>query len=67
VSEFKTELPDGVDVEVATFIAYSDGRPTEMILAGTRDENIREEKLNTQGGQILSQTLIWLHDHGVVR
>lgn len=67
MSEFKTELPEGVDVEVATFIAYSDGRPTELILAGTADEHIREEKLTTQGGRIFSETLIWLHKHGVVR
>jgi hypothetical protein len=57
VGNYTADLPEGVDVETATFIAYGDGRPTEVVLAGTTDDQISHRVLTPQGESALSVLL----------
>lgn len=66
MTEFKTELPLDVDVETVTFIAYSDGRPSEVVLAGTTNPSVRAGHLSESGGALLQETLLRIVGSGLV-
>jgi hypothetical protein len=62
--KYSTELPEGVDVETVTFISYSDGRPVEMIMAGTTDDVVRTSKLTEEGDYALRLAIVDILSEG---
>lgn len=66
MAEFQQELPEDVNVETVTFIAYQDGRPTEVVMAGTSDDNVRHLALPPVSEAILADFLRELNEIGYV-
>jgi hypothetical protein len=64
-AEFQSELPEGVNVETVTLMGYSDGRPTEVIMAGTADDEVKHLALNARGEQMASEFLTQLYLFGI--
>lgn len=60
MSEFQTELPADVDVQTVTFIAFSDRRPTEIVMAGTSDDEVTHDALTEQGERLFTALLLLL-------
>lgn len=60
------ELPADVDVETATFLAYSDGRPPVLIMAGTRDEHVQHYQLSPQADRLLVSLMNLLVTEGML-
>lgn len=63
-AEFKSELPENVDVETVTIMAFSDGRPTEVIMAGTTNDEVKHQAMGAGGEKLTSAYLTQLYLFG---
>jgi hypothetical protein len=48
---WSAELDENIGVESASFLTFEDGRPVELILAGTTDDNVKHVKLTEAAGE----------------
>lgn len=64
-AEFKSELPEDVGVETVTIMGFSDGRPSEMVMAGTSNETVKHVKMNAKGEQLTSAYLAQMFLFGI--
>ncbi len=61
MGEFKQELDPEVGVETFTLLSFSDGRPSELVLASTEDDYVAHRRLWPQAEAIAKTALVQLH------
>jgi len=64
--DIQLELPDGVEVESVTFLAFSDNRPTRMVGCGSQDDEVVVAELSPYAARMLTAMLAAFTKQGML-